>query len=258
MEGLQSHEREFGCSADQHDLTMKIFVSPEMLSKPIPHTLGGEKSSFPWLCLSWEGSTGSRPHHICDLHVVTSHQGCAPAALAIIGIIYPGTGTYTALDPMGELSLRAKSLLCACLCREPIPLSPASPWTMRTRDMVMDQSRANEPAVTQASHRDAREETEGSAPDVPDGGQVQKQWLSMMSLRLKSGEMRAEEKIWLWACYNGTVSQHQNHSCETLVSSGFPKKKQAIVGFPKEKQVIISETPVGGKKKWKSQRQVQW
>lgn len=71
----------------------------------------------------------------------------------------------------------------------------------------------------------------------------------MMSLRLKGGEMMAEEKIWLWACYSGTVSQHQNHSCETLVSSGFPKKKQAIVGFPKEKQVIISETPVEKKMK---------
>lgn len=176
MEGLQSHEREFGCS-DQHDLTMKIFVSPEMLSKPVPHTLGGKKSSFPWLCLSWEGSTGSRPHHICDLHVVTFHLGCAPAASAIVGIIYPGTGMYIALGPPGELSLRTKSLLCACLSREPIPLSPASPWTLRTRDMMMDQSRAKEPAVTKASHRDAREEMEGSAPDVPDGSQVQKQWL---------------------------------------------------------------------------------
>lgn len=48
---------------------------------------------------------------------------------------------------------------------------------MRTRDMKMDHNRANEPAVTEASHRDAREETEGSAPDVPDGDQVQKQWL---------------------------------------------------------------------------------
>lgn len=84
---------------------------------------------------------------------------------------------YTALGPTGELSLRTKSLLCACLCREPIPPSPASPWTLRTRDMMMDQNRAKEPAVTKASHRDAREEMEGSAPDVPDGGQVQKQWL---------------------------------------------------------------------------------
>lgn len=48
---------------------------------------------------------------------------------------------------------------------------------MRTRDMMMDLSRANEPTVTEASHRDAREEMEGSAPDVPDGSQVQKQWL---------------------------------------------------------------------------------
>ena len=42
---------------------------------------------------------------------------------------------------------------------------------------MMDQNRAKEAAVTKASHRDAREEMEGSAPDVPDGGQVQKQWL---------------------------------------------------------------------------------
>lgn len=84
---------------------------------------------------------------------------------------------YTPLGPTVELSLRIKSLFCACLCREPIPLSPVSPWTMRTRVMMMDQSRANEPAVTEASHRDAREEMEGSTPDVPDGGQVQKQWL---------------------------------------------------------------------------------
>ena len=119
--------KEFGCPADQHDLTMKIFVSPEMLSKPVPHTLGGKKSSFPWLCLSWEGSTGSRPHHICDLHAVTFHLDCAPAALAIVGIIYPRAGMYTPLGPTAELSLRTKSLLCACLCREPTPLSPASP-----------------------------------------------------------------------------------------------------------------------------------
>lgn len=35
--------KEFGCPADQHDLTMKTFVSPEMLSKPVPHTLGGKE-----------------------------------------------------------------------------------------------------------------------------------------------------------------------------------------------------------------------
>lgn len=224
-----------------------IFFPLRGCHKPDLYTLGEKQSTFSRQWLSWECSTGSQSNHICDLHLVKFHLGFAPASLAILCIIYSGTGMYTAFDPVegrvGGLK-ETKSIMCP-LCMQPLLLLPVSTWTMRTRDMGVDQDRANEvccdwSTVWKCKGRERSWHT-------CDGGQMmaraQKQQLWGWVWGWKKGGVKAKEEIWLWASYEIVVVQHQNHSCGTLVSSGFPKKKQRwlFLKFQWEKNKVTKE-----------------
>lgn len=214
---------------------MKIFVSPEMLSKPVPHTLGGEKSSFPWLCLSGKVPQGAG--HICRLS-----PGLCSSSFGNHWYYLPRHGNVHSTWSNGELSLGKVSAVPACvgspfLCPPPLPgpWRPGTWWWTRAEPTSLQWL-----SITQRP----LEKKQRAALQT-----------RQMAAKCKSNGCRWW--AWGWRCGGWRKSGFEPVTMEQYHSIRITAVRHwSLLVSPRRNKWLFLK--LSGKKKWKSQRQVQW
>lgn len=184
-------------SGDWHDLTLDILCLRRGCPMSIPRLHGEKQSRAPRLCLPWEGFRKKAAKPCLWSSFSKNVPGlCSSIFSNIIDYFSRRRNVYHSLSKE-ESWAKTQNKVSIMLCVEPwcvVPLIHALPWSMRTRDTMMEQERTRR-AYYDWNSEWKRKRKAGRKPGA-------KELQRVINPGWKEAEAKkVRETMWLWALY---------------------------------------------------------